>query len=104
MGSTMQAGLQTFSGLIKAHTVLPASPQVDWLPGAHMVPSEEWAGQQKVHFESQTPVCLGFGKIIQHTVHSLCWGGGVLICFPPPAGAHPLLEELVMHKPNVPAT
>lgn len=80
----MQAGPQTLGGLIKARTVLPASPQVDWLPGAHMVLSEEWAGQQKVHFESQTPVCLGFGKIIQQTVHSLCWGG-VLICFSPPA-------------------
>lgn len=78
----MQAGPQTLSGLIKAQTVLPASPQVDWLPGAHMVLSEEWAGQQKVHFESQTPVCLGFGKIIQQTVHSLCWGGGSNLFFP----------------------
>lgn len=45
LGSMMQVGLQTLSGLIRVHTVPPASPQVHWLSEAHMVPSEEWAGQ-----------------------------------------------------------
>lgn len=43
LGGTIQAGLQTLLGLIRAHTVPPASPQVD--SEAHMVLSEEWAGQ-----------------------------------------------------------